>query len=514
MTRILLTFVFILVANLTFSQVDNFFIQTDDFLSKHIENGLVNYKKIAEQPEDLAALVGQIANYNLAGKIQNEQVAFYINAYNLLVIHSIIGSYPIQSPNDIKGFFTVQRHRVARVSMTLNELEKELFNKYPNAEYHFVLVCGAKGCPPIIPEAYTPDKLSAQLQRQTRLALNNNDFTQVDAAKTSVKLSQIFNWYKADFNKEGGWRDFINRYKTVPIPDHYKASYYDYDWSINDVSSPVLGQKINNSGRTLQTFTAGTLLRNGQIEAKVFNNLYTQTQFFNDQRQRQDQGTRSNFFASIWSVMYGLQPNLNVGIEAYVRSTSNRVPNSSPLDVLRFQNSPEARSALTQIGPKIKYAPFRVKGLSVQTTLLFPLVTDLQGRTDIEDLNNNRPYLDHDGYQLFQQFFYDKLIGTSFNLFAEATAFVRIDRRFDKNNTGITTPLKGFLSYFPTPKITTYAMTEFAPNWNGSFYAQSGLGAKYQLTKNFEAELLYTNFWLGRNGGAGQTFNLGMRYLY
>ena len=42
---------------------------------------------------------------------------------------------------------------------------------------------------------------------------------------------------------------------------------------------------------------------------------------------------------------------------------------------------------------------------------------------------------------------------------------------------------------------------------------QIGGGLKYQLTTNFSFELLYTNFVTASSGGAGQTFNLGLRFL-
>jgi hypothetical protein len=36
------------------------------------------------------------------------------------------------------------------------------------------LVCGAIGCPPLINEAYLPNTLEAQLETQTKIALNEN----------------------------------------------------------------------------------------------------------------------------------------------------------------------------------------------------------------------------------------------------------------------------------------------------------------------------------------------------
>ena len=46
-----------------------------------------------------------------------------------------------------------------------------------------------------------------------------------------------------------------------------------------------------------------------------------------------------------------------------------------------------------------------------------------------------------------------------------------------------------------------------------NYYLQVGAGAKYQLTSSLNLELLYTNFITGVSNGAGQTYNLGLRYI-
>ncbi|MCF8233238.1 MAG: hypothetical protein K9G67_04740 [Bacteroidales bacterium] len=45
-------------------------------------------------------------------------------------------------------------------------------------------------------------------------------------------------------------------------------------------------------------------------------------------------------------------------------------------------------------------------------------------------------------------------------------------------------------------------------------YAQAVLGVKCQLTAGLNLELLCSNFFTFMNGGAGNTYNLGIRYIY
>jgi hypothetical protein len=263
----------------------------------------------------------------------------------------------------------------------------------------------------------------------------------------------------------------------------------------------------------VQKYTPGALLQVGQVEIKVFNNLYTQTRFFDDKSQLTPAGGRQTYFSIIFEGLYGLSNQLNIGIDAFFRSVHVGPSTISPLEVFKFQVNERARTALTRIGPKIKFAPLtKVPELSMQSTVFFPLAPDLQG------VNRPQPYLDYDGYVWWNRVFYDKSISSQWQLFAEGDLFGYVDRHFEKNNSAVRTPLKLFLTYFPLPTVSVYGMSEWNPAYGletmiTSHYLQSGIGGKYQLTSALELELLYTNFWWGRQAGAGQTFNIGLRYL-
>ena len=159
--------------------------------------------------------------------------AFWINAYNLSVIKGIVDNYPLKSPLDVKGFFDTTTYSIAGKSITLNDIEnKMLRGNFDEPRFHFVLVCGAQGCPPIISEAYRPAKLESQLQTQTVKALNNASFIKVSEGK--VMLSEIFKWYKVDFVSDNRNEiDFLNDYRKVKIPSNSEISYYSYNWNLN-----------------------------------------------------------------------------------------------------------------------------------------------------------------------------------------------------------------------------------------------------------------------------------------
>ncbi len=107
---------------------------------------------------------------------------------------------------------------LAGKQITLNDIEHKLLRaQFNDARFHFVLVCGAIGCPPLINQAYLPNILETQLEKQTTLALNG-DFLKVNLKKKRVEVSQIMEWYKDDFTKNGKSEiDFINKYRTEKL---------------------------------------------------------------------------------------------------------------------------------------------------------------------------------------------------------------------------------------------------------------------------------------------------------
>lgn len=231
-----LVIVLFLVTMTSAQTTADFFSKSDAFLKANVENGRVTYKSIKDNPAALNDLIEMVKSISVSKDNVEEYQAFWINGYNLLVIDGIIKNYPIKSPLDKPGFFDKNKNEIGGTRITLNDIENKLLRKiFPKeARFHFVLVCGGLGCPPIVNEAYTPSKLDEQLEKQTKLALNDPKFIQV--YKNKVKISQIFEWYKGDFEHDGKVIDFINKYKSERLPEKAKISYYPYDWTLNEVN--------------------------------------------------------------------------------------------------------------------------------------------------------------------------------------------------------------------------------------------------------------------------------------
>ncbi len=216
--------------------VSDFFSKADTFFAEYVKNGKVAYKTIKENPSSLNELVDLANSISVSKSDKNTYQAFWINGYNLSVIKGVVANYPIKSPLDKAGFFDKTKYDIGGKSITLNDIENKLLRgNFPKeARFHFVLVCAGLGCPPIISNAYLPNTLESQLQKQTEIALNNPSFIKVKGKK--VQLSQLFEWYKSDFTQGGKSQiDYVNQYRKEKIDSGAKIGYYPYDWTLNDI---------------------------------------------------------------------------------------------------------------------------------------------------------------------------------------------------------------------------------------------------------------------------------------
>ena len=217
-------------------EASRFFSEADMFFSKHVKDHSVAYKAIRKNPGQLKTLVSTITAFDLKNADRNMEMAFWINAYNILVIQSVVNNYPLKSPLDVKGFFDTQKHLAAGEKLTLNEIEnKKLRQKFGDARIHFVLVCAAQSCPPIINQAYFAATLDKQLDVRTKTNLNDDNFIQVDSNAKKVAISEIFKWYEEDFATDRKTvLQYINQYRNKKIPGDYDVGFYQYDWSLNE----------------------------------------------------------------------------------------------------------------------------------------------------------------------------------------------------------------------------------------------------------------------------------------
>ncbi len=218
-------------------------------LQAHVVNGLVDYdafKAAPSFPRYLAAL----AATDPATLPRDEQLAFWINAYNAYTIQLIIAHDERKSIRNInktlflklKGPWSEPLAKVGGKDYTLDDIEHRIIRPtYKEPRIHFALVCAAMGCPPLRSEAYEGSRLNTQLDAQgASFLLQSPDKNRVDLAGRVWHHSMIFGYYKEDFG--GSVKDaakFVARWypdgpeKQMLLGGDFTAQQTNYDWTLN-----------------------------------------------------------------------------------------------------------------------------------------------------------------------------------------------------------------------------------------------------------------------------------------
>ena len=214
-------------------------------LQEHVDKaGRVNYTKLKANPEKLEKYLDLLAVANPTELSYNAQLAFWVNAYNALVIKGVIDHYPTTSVRKVKwfgGFFYRLKFQVAGKTYTLNQIEHGIIRtEFVDPRIHFVLVCASTSCPPIENSAFSAEDIEERLETATFNFVQNPEQVRIDRVKRRVYLSKIFKWYDEDF-REGydGVADFLTDYlpsedADFVLAENVKFHYLDYDWTLND----------------------------------------------------------------------------------------------------------------------------------------------------------------------------------------------------------------------------------------------------------------------------------------
>ena len=206
----------------------------------------VNYRALQKDPL-YQKVVADLEKVQLSQlKTKEEQLAFWINTYNIMAVKMVLDHYPVQSIKDAGGVFTpvwkLNVGTVAGKARTLHEIEHDILRKMGEPRIHVAIVCASLSCPDLRPEAYVPQRLNEQLDDQMKSFLSNEKKgLQVDTANHRLYFSSIFKWFAEDFEAKGGVRTYLAGFSPEQISSalnspKFQVSYLDYNWNLNQAS--------------------------------------------------------------------------------------------------------------------------------------------------------------------------------------------------------------------------------------------------------------------------------------
>jgi hypothetical protein len=206
---------------------------------------------------------GQFRNFDLRKLVTREQrLAFWINLYNVLVVHGIVELGITGSVREVSDFFSKVCYRIGEFTFSPDEIEHGILRANTRPPYgflvsfrrgdrrlefsldhvdpriHFALVCGSRSCAPI--RFYEAEHIDRQLDVAAKRFVNSSEII-ILPEKLTVLLSQIFRWYRKDFGGKTQVLRFLLRYldqdeKSIFLEknmDRVAQEYLFYDWNLN-----------------------------------------------------------------------------------------------------------------------------------------------------------------------------------------------------------------------------------------------------------------------------------------
>jgi len=176
-----------------------------------------------------------------------DDLALLCNAYNAFVINGVITHKITDSVMnhsvDGKEFFDIEEHIFFGQTMSLNHIEHEIIRKrFKEPRVHVALVCAARSCPSIRPEAFVGKRLEQQLEDQSIQFANSSKYVAYDPNDNTLRLSPLLKWYGDDWLPVGGYLPWLaSRVKDLQLSDAIRQAeredisveFFDYDWSLN-----------------------------------------------------------------------------------------------------------------------------------------------------------------------------------------------------------------------------------------------------------------------------------------
>jgi Protein of unknown function, DUF547 len=238
----------------------------DEILDTYVRDGLVYYRALKAERARFDAYIGTLGSVSVDSAPRDEQVAFWLNAYNAIVLQTVIDHYPIaqrtnqyppHSVRQIPGAFERTPHRVAGKTLTLDQIEQTVLSKFNDPRVYLGLGRGSIGGGRLRSEAYAAERLDAQLKEVSEECLNRSECVQLDRAANKLSVSSIFSWREKDFVAAYGDKaspvfatrspieravlafiqpKLLQTEKDFLAENQFEIAFKPFDWSLNDLT--------------------------------------------------------------------------------------------------------------------------------------------------------------------------------------------------------------------------------------------------------------------------------------
>lgn len=238
----------------------------DQILDLYVRDGDVYYRALKLERARLDSYIASLATASIDSAPPNEQLAFWINAYNAFVLRTVIDRYPIQartkdypqpSIRQIPGAFERLPHRAAGRTVTLDQIEQTILPTFNDPRAYFALGRGSHGGGRLHSEAYVAARLDTQLAGVRNECTSRPQCVQIDLAADKVNISAIFSWREKEFAAAYATKaqaifagrspveravlafiepKLLTIEREVLEKNTFQVTYRPFDWTLNDLT--------------------------------------------------------------------------------------------------------------------------------------------------------------------------------------------------------------------------------------------------------------------------------------
>jgi hypothetical protein len=238
----------------------------DQILDTYVRDGFVYYRALKAGRGKLDGIVRQLGTVDVARLTRDEQIAFWLNAYNAIVLRTVIDHYPIvgkaaaypaKSIRQVPGAFEKNPHRVAGRTLTLDQIEQTALAEFNDPRVYFALGRAAEGGGRLRSEAYAAARLESQLSEAAAECITRQRCVEVNPQGNKVVISPLFSWREKEFSAAYADRAAPVYASRSPIEravlafvgprllttekeflekNSFKVEYGPFDWRLNDLT--------------------------------------------------------------------------------------------------------------------------------------------------------------------------------------------------------------------------------------------------------------------------------------
>ena len=238
----------------------------DLILDTYVRDGYVYYRALKIERRRIDEYVRQLAFADVDKRTRAEQMAFWLNAYDALVLQTVIDGYPAprrsneypqRSIRQTPGAFERLTHRVAGLTLTLDQIEQTILPKFADPRLYFALGRGSVGGGRLRSESFAADAIDKQLAEVAGECVTRGECIQVDPATNRLMASAIFSWHEKEF--VAAYADKVAPLYATRSPierailafvqpkllqterdflekNTFQLAYKPFDWSLNDLT--------------------------------------------------------------------------------------------------------------------------------------------------------------------------------------------------------------------------------------------------------------------------------------